>query len=156
MKPNQRFPDDILPEFRESKGLRIRAGTGAHRFIGIWFVMVKDRVFVRSWSIEPRGWYRMFLEESRGAVQIANREIAVRAVRMRDKRMRDAVDRAYLEKYNTAGAIKYARDLGSAESRATTLELKPLAPIIRIDTYKSPRLTCTCPRPSPYLRLRVS
>jgi hypothetical protein len=91
--------------------------------------MVKDRAFVRSWSVKPRGRYQTFLEESRGAVQIANREIAVRAVRTQDKRVRDAVDRAYLEKYNTAGAIKYARNLGSAESRATTLELKPLAPI---------------------------
>ena len=42
---------------------------------------------------------------------------------------RDAVDRAYLDKYNTLGAIKYARDLGSRKSRATTLELKPLASI---------------------------
>ena len=83
MKANQRFSDDILAEFRENKGLRIRAGTGTHRFICIRFVMVKDRVFVRSWSVKPRGWYRAFLEESRGTVQIANREIAVRAVRSR-------------------------------------------------------------------------
>jgi hypothetical protein len=131
VKVNQRFSDDILADFRENKGLRIRAGTGAHRFIGIWVVVVNDRVFVRSWSVKPRGWYRTFLEESRGAVQIANREIAVCAVRTRGKRVRDAVDRAYLDKYNTAGAIKYARDLGSAKSRATTLELKPFAPVRR-------------------------
>ena len=43
--------------------------------------------------------------------------------------MRDAVDRAYLDKYNAPGAIKYARDLGSAQSRATTLELRPFARI---------------------------
>jgi hypothetical protein len=127
----QRFSDDILNEFRESKGLRIRAGTGPHRLIGIWVVVVDDRVFVRSWSVKPRGWYRTFLEEARGTVQIADREIAVRAVRTQDKRVRDAVDRAYLEKYNTPGAVKYARDLGSAKSRATTLELRPFAPISR-------------------------
>jgi hypothetical protein len=73
----------------------------------------------------------MFLEEPRGTVQIADREIAVGAVRTRDKRLRDAVDRAYLEKYNPRGAIKYAKDLGSAQSRATTLELRPFAPITR-------------------------
>ena len=131
VKAKQRFSDDILAVFRESKGLRIRVGTGPHRFIGIWVVVVNDRVFVRSWSVKPRGWYRMFLEEPCGSVQIADREIAVRAVRTRDKRLRDAVDRAYLEKYNTRGAIKYARDLGSAKSRATTLELRPFAPISR-------------------------
>jgi hypothetical protein len=118
VKAKQRFSEDIVAEFRRSKGLRIRAGTRPHRFIGIWVVVVNDRVFVRSWSVKPRGWYRMFLEEPRGTVQIADREIAVRAVRTRDKRLRDAVDHAYLEKYNTRGAIKYARDLGSAKSRA--------------------------------------
>ena len=127
VKAKRRFPSDVLAEFRQSKGLRIRAGTGRHRFIGIWFVVVDDGVFVRSWSIEPCGWYRTFLEEPRGTVQIAKREIAVRAVRTRDKQVRDAVDRAYLDKYNTRGAIKYARDLRSAQSRATTLELRPFA-----------------------------
>ena len=128
MKAKQHFSDDILADFRERKGLRIRAGTGLHRFIGIWVVVVNDRVFVRAWSIKPRGWFRTLLEQPRGTVQIAEREIAVRAARTRDKRLRDAVDRAYLDKYNTRGAIKYAKDLGSAGSRATTLELRPLAP----------------------------
>lgn len=88
---------------------------------------VKDRVFVRSWSVKPRGWYRTFLKEPRGTVQVAGFEMAVRAVRIRDERLRDAVDRAYLEKYNKAGALKYARDLGSAKSRGTTTELVPLS-----------------------------
>jgi len=131
VKAKQRFSEDIVAEFRRSKGLRIRAGTRPHRFIGIWVVVVNDRVFVRSWSIKLRGWYRMFLGEPRGTVKIADREIAVRAVRTRDKRLRDAVDRAYREKYNTRGAITYAKDLGSAKSRATTLELRPFAPISR-------------------------
>ena len=130
-KVKQRFSDDLLADFHRSNGLRIRAGTGRHRFIGIWFVVVNDRVFVRSWSVKPQGWYHAFLDESRGSVQIADREIAVRAVRIRDKRVKDAVDRAYLDKYSTAGAIQYARDLGSAKSRATTLELKPFTPINR-------------------------
>jgi len=125
VKAKQHFSDDILADFRERKGVRIRAGTGPHRFIGIWVVVVNDRVFVRSWSVKPRGWFRTFLEQPRGTVQIAEREIKIRAVRARDKRLRDAVDRAYLDKYNSRGAIKYARDLGSAKSRATTLELRP-------------------------------
>jgi len=103
VKAKQHFSDDILADFRERKGLRIRAGTGLHRFIGIWVVVVNDRVFVRSWSVKPGGWFRTFLEQPRGTVQIAEREIAVRAVRTRDKRLRDAVDRAYLDKYTTRG-----------------------------------------------------
>ena len=62
-----------------------------------------------------------------GTVRIAEREIAIRVVKTRDKRIRDAIDRAYLAKYNTPGAIKYAKDLGNTKSRATTLELRPFA-----------------------------
>jgi hypothetical protein len=125
MKAKRHFPDDILAVLRKSKGIRIRAGNGQHRFIGIWVVVVKDRAFVRSWSVKPKGWYRTFLKEPRGTVQVADFEIAVRAVPIRGEPLRDAIDRAYLEKYSSAGAVKYARDLGSVKSRATTIELVP-------------------------------
>jgi len=46
--------------------LAIRAGTEPHRFIGIWAVVVDGRVFVRSWSLKPRSWYRTFREDPVG------------------------------------------------------------------------------------------
>src|SRR5258708_4276192 len=103
MKAKRHFSGDILAVLRKSKGLRVRAGTGRHRFIGIWFVVVNGRVLVRSWSVKPKGWYKTFLKEPIGSIQIADCEIKVSAVRTRSKSLRDAVDRAYLEKYNTAG-----------------------------------------------------
>jgi hypothetical protein len=127
-KRPKHFSAEILTALHKGKSLRIRAGTGDHRFIGIWVVVVRDRVFVRSWSVKPEGWYRTFLAESRGTVLIKDRDIVVRAAPIRDKRVLDAIDSAYQEKYNTPGAIKYARDLGSAQSRAATLELTPLPP----------------------------
>ncbi len=126
MKANRRFPDDVLSAIRGGKIIGLRAGSQPHRFIGIWAVVVEGRVFVRSWSLKPRSWYRTFLEEPRGAINVDGREISVRAVRTRSERLKEAVDRAYLEKYNTPGSIKYARDLGGAKSRATTTELVPL------------------------------
>ncbi len=93
MKGKRQFPDDILAVLREAKGLRIRAGTSQHRFIGIWVVVVKDRAFIRSWSVKPNGWYRTFLKDPCGAIQVADHEIAVRAVRIRDERLRDAYSR---------------------------------------------------------------
>ena len=125
MKGKIRFSDEVLAILGERKGLRICAGSGPHRFIGIWVVVVRDRVFVWSWSVKEKGWYRTFLKEPRGAIQVADREIGVRALRTRDAGLRDAIDRAYLEKYNTPGALKCAKDLGSAKSRATTIELVP-------------------------------
>jgi hypothetical protein len=125
MRAGRRFTSKTVAAVRNEKMLRIRAGTGAHRFIGIWAVVVDRRVFVRSWSVRAHGWYRTFLEEPRGAIQVGGREIPVRAVVTRSVRLKDAVDQAYLQKYQTPGSIKYARDLGRMRCRATTTELVP-------------------------------
>jgi hypothetical protein len=125
MGAQQRFPGDTLAAIRDAKILRIRAGTAGHRFIGIWAVVVDRRVFVRSWSVSADGWYRAFRARPRGAIQLGARRISVRAVHTRSARLLDAVDRAYLEKYQTPGSIEYARDLARPESRATTTELVP-------------------------------
>ena len=126
MKARPGFTDDIVAAIRNGKILGIRAGSQAHRFIGIWAVVVEGRVFVRSWSLKPRSWYRSFLEEPRGTINVDGRELAVRAVRTRSERLKDAIDQAYLEKYKTPGSIKYARDMGRKKSRDTTTELVPL------------------------------
>jgi hypothetical protein len=126
MKAKRRFPDEVLAAIRKSKILGLRAGSQPHRFIGLWVVVVEGRVFVRSWGVTPHGWYYAFLEEPRGVLQIAGQEIPIRAVRTRSERLKDVVDRAYREKYNTPGAIKYVRDLTRAKSKATTTELAPL------------------------------
>jgi hypothetical protein len=79
--------------------------------------------------VKRNGWYRTFLKEPRGTIQVADYEIAVHAKHIESERLRDAIDRAYLEKYNTAGALRYARELGRAKCRATTIELVPLPSI---------------------------
>ena len=123
MKAKEGFSGDLPAALGKSKILRIRAGTRSHRFIGIWFVVVEDRVIVRSWSLKPAGWYRTFLCEPQGAIQLGKSEIAVRAKPVKNERLRHAVDRAYLEKYNSPGSLKYARDLAQPKCRATTTEL---------------------------------
>jgi hypothetical protein len=126
MKAKRAFTKDILAAIRDGKIIGIRAGTQPHRFIGIWAVVVERRVFVRSWSLKSRSWYRTFLEEPHGTIQVLDQEIPVRAVQTRSERLKQAVSKAYLEKYHTPGSIKYAQDMGRAKSRATTTELLPL------------------------------
>jgi hypothetical protein len=123
--PRRRFDDELLARIHEGKYLGIRAGAAPHRIIGIWVVVVRARVFVRSWSLKPRSWWRTFLEDPRGVIVVGKETIPVRAVRTRSDRLKDEVDRAYLAKYNTPASLKYARDLGRAKSRATTTELVP-------------------------------
>src|SRR5215469_8211615 len=122
MNASRRLPDEVLNVLKTSKGIRVRAGTSKHRFIGIWFVMIAGRIFARSWSVKPDGWYHTFLKKRGGAIQVAKTEIAVRVVRTRSKSLKDTVDRAYLEKYTSGGEVKYAKDLITEKSRATTVE----------------------------------
>lgn len=122
----KRLPADIVAAIRDGKILGIRAGTQPHRIIGIWAVVVEGRVFVRSWSLKTRSWWRTFQEDPEGIIQVGEQQLPVRAVSTRSDRLKDAVDRAYLEKYNTKGSIQYAKDMGSEKSRATTTELVPL------------------------------
>ena len=124
--PARRFDARVLDAIRTANILGIHAGPKPHRVIGIWAVVVERRVFVRSWSLKPRSWYRTFLEEPRGTIHIGRRKIAVRAVQTRSERLKAAVDRAYLEKYTSPGSVKFARDLGRPKSRRTTTELVPL------------------------------
>lgn len=125
MTARSRFPPDVVAAIRDGKILGIRAGDEGHRIIGIWAVVVEGRVFVRSWSLKPRSWYRTFLETPRGIIQVGERQIPVRAVRTRSERLKAAIDRAYLAKFHTPGSIKFARDLGRKRSRDTTTELAP-------------------------------
>ena len=125
MSTPRRFPADIVDAIRKCQVLGVRAGTGTHRIIGIWAVVVEGRVFVRSWSVKPDGWYETFRKEPQGTIAIEGRELPARAVQTRSERLKDAVDQAYHAKYQTKGALKYVRDLCEPKSRATTTELVP-------------------------------
>ena len=124
-RASRRFAPKLVAAIRDGKILGIRAGMAPHRVIGIWAVVVEGRVFVRSWTRKPRSWWRTFLEDPRGVIAVSGRVVPVRAVQTRSERLKDAVDQAYLDKYDTPGSIRYARDLGRAKSRGTTTELVP-------------------------------
>lgn len=121
-----RFADDVVALLHKGKILGIRAGSEPHRFIGVWMVVVDGRLFIRSWSLKLRSWYRTFLVDPRGAITVEGREFAVRAVQTRSERIKDAVSKAYAAKYNTPASKKYVRDLSGARSRGTTTELVPV------------------------------
>jgi hypothetical protein len=123
---SDRFPRSVVDAIREAKILGIRAGTKPHRIIGIWAVVVEGRVFVRSCSLKPRSWYRTFLEEPQGIIEVNGRQIRVRAIFTRSERMKDAVEDAYAEKFNTPGAQHFVRGFRVKKRRDTNTELVPL------------------------------
>ena len=123
MPARRPLPSSIVRAIDESSILGVRAGAhSVHRFIGIWPVVIEGRVFARSWTLKPGGWYRRFREDPLGAIQVGTRTVRVRAVPVRSERLRDAVERAYAEKYPTPGSRKYVRGFRAPRRRETTIE----------------------------------
>jgi len=125
MKP-KRFSKTVVEAIDAAKILGIRAGTEPHRIIGIWVVVVEGRVFVRSYSLKERSWYRTFLEEPRGVIEVNGKQMKVRPVFTRSERLKKLVDRAYAEKYNTPGSLQFVKGFRLKKRRDTTTELVPL------------------------------
>ena len=120
-----RLPANVVTWIAKSKILGIRAGRRPHRIIGIWVVVVEHRVFVRSWSMKERSWWRTFLEDPTGIIEVDGKKIPIRTVRTRSERLKDAVDEAYAAKYNTPGSLQYVKDFRAKKRRDTTTELVP-------------------------------
>lgn len=126
MGSQNRFSGDILAAIQKDKIFGIRAGRDStHRVVGIWAVVVEGRVFVRSWSMKPRSWWRTFLEDPYGYLFIEEKEFPVRAIRTRSERLKDLVSAAYRQKYDTPGSIQYVKEMSRGNSRNTTIELVP-------------------------------
>lgn len=93
--------------------------------MGVWAVVVAGRVYARSWTRKPGGWYHTFLDDPRGTLEVGRRRVRVRAVRRRDPRVWAAVEQAYAAKYPTPGSRRYVRGFRSAGRRETTMEFVP-------------------------------
>jgi hypothetical protein len=117
------LPATVVAAIDTAKILGIRAGARSdHRFVGVWPVVVNGRVFVRSWTVKPEGWYRTFLADPLGVLQVGERQVRIRARPVTSERLLTAIEKAYAEKYDTPGSLKYVRGFRTARRRATTTE----------------------------------
>ena len=124
MSKKTTFADAMVETLNGAKILGVRAGT-EHRYTGVWVVVVEGRVFVRSWNDKPTGWFRSFINQSSGTIQVGKLEIPVRAKLPRSARIRDAVTLAFAEKYNTKGSQKWVEGFAEPTRVLTTLEFIP-------------------------------
>ena len=104
---SKRFPKQIVEAIDAAKILGIRAGTKPHRMIGIWVVVVEGRVFVRSYSLKERSWYRTFLEEPRGIIEVNGKRLKVRPVFTRSERLKKLVESRLRGKIQHAGLTSF-------------------------------------------------
>ncbi len=124
MPENAKFPDAVIDAFESAKIIGVRSGT-RHAFTGVWVVVVGGRVFARSWSDKPTGWFRAFRREADGTVQVGALELPVRARFTRSGRTLGAVTRALAQKYNTKGSRKWVEGFAEPARELTTLEFVP-------------------------------
>jgi hypothetical protein len=106
-----------------TKYMKIRCGD--HRHIHVWVVVHNGRVFVRPWNDKKNGWFRAFLSDPNGSIEIDGKDVPVRARLVKSASVNDAICRAYGEKYTTKSNEKYVRGFAAAKRRANTLELTP-------------------------------
>ncbi len=116
--------DSVVEAARKAKILGVRAGT-EHRYTAVWVVVVENRIFARSWSDKPTGWFRAFKKQPSGTIQIGELEVPVRAKTVRSARIRDAVTAAFGEKYNTKGSRKWVEGFAEPERVVNTIEFIP-------------------------------
>jgi hypothetical protein len=120
----RRFSRTVLASIDRTRMIGIRSGR-EHRFTWVWVVVIKDRVFIRSWNDKPTGWFRAFGDEPLGAIRIGEREVAVRARQARGEGLMKAIESAYAEKYTTPASIRYVRGFKSPRRRKATMEIRP-------------------------------
>jgi hypothetical protein len=125
MAAARRLTRPVVAALETAKIIGLRAGLEPHRFLGVWVVVVDGRAFVRPWYNAAHGWYRAFLDEPRGFLQVGERQLPIRMVRCRGERLLDAIDAAYAEKYPTPASRKWVRGFRTPRRRATTLEIGP-------------------------------
>jgi hypothetical protein len=122
----KRLSRPLIAAADEAGIMGIRAGAKSdHRFIGVWPIVVDGRLFARSWTSTKDGWYRTFLEDPLGVIQVGDREVRIRAIRVKSERLRDKVEDAYAEKYDTKASQKYVKGFRTHRRRETTTEFVP-------------------------------
>lgn len=122
----RRLPARLAAAADAASILGIRAGAGsAHRFVGVWPIVVEGRLFARSWTVRPGGWFDTFLRDPVGVITIGEREVRIRAVRVRSERLKDAIEAGYATKYDTKASRKYVVGFRRQRRRDATIEFVP-------------------------------
>lgn len=124
MPKTDTFAGDVVEAFNKAKIIGVRAGT-EHKYTGVWVVVVDRRVFARSWSDKPTGWFQAFRKQPSGMVQVGDLEVPVRGKVVRSARTRDAVTAAFGEKYPTKGSRRWVEGFAEPERAVNTIEFIP-------------------------------
>jgi hypothetical protein len=105
----------------------VRAGKDRDKFTGIWMVVVKDRIFGRSYYGAERSWYTTLLNGENGDIKCGKEIVPIRGLKPADINIiNKAINKAYEKKYLVkAYNKKWTDGLAEPERVARTMEFIP-------------------------------
>jgi len=96
----KKFSKAFLKCINETQITSVRVGKGREKFTGIWMVVVKDRIFGRSYYGADRSWYTALLNGDNGDIKCGNEILPVKGLKPADiKAITKAINKAYEKKY---------------------------------------------------------
>jgi hypothetical protein len=120
----KKFSTAFLKCINDTQITSVRAGKGRDKFTGIWMVVVKDRIFGRSYSGAERSWYTALLNGDDGDIKCGKEIIPVKGLKPADiNTITKAINKAYEKKYLVkAYNKKWVDGLCEPERVARTME----------------------------------
>ena len=124
----KKFSKAFLKCISETQITSVRVGKGRDKFTGIWMVVVKDRIFGRSYYGAERSWYTALLSEGNGDIKCGKEIVPVKGVKPKDiKTITKAINKAYEKKYLIKTFNKKWTDgLAEPERVARTMDFIPV------------------------------
>jgi hypothetical protein len=123
----KKFSKAFLKCISETQITSVRVGIGRNKFTGIWMVVVKDRIFGRSYYGAERSWFTALLNGDNGEIKCGKEIIPVKGVKPADiDAINKAINKAYEKKYLIkAFNKKWTDGLAEPERVARTMEFLP-------------------------------
>ena len=124
----KKFSKAFLKCINETQITSVRAGKDREKFTGIWMVVVKGRIFGRSYYGAERSWYTALLKDGIGEIKCGDEIIPVKGLKPADIRTNNkAINKAYEKKYLVKAHNKIWVDgLAAPERVARTMEFIPV------------------------------
>jgi hypothetical protein len=124
----KKFSEAFLKCINETQITSVRVGKDRDKFTGIWMVVVKERIFGRSYYGADRSWYTALLNGGKGEIMCGNEIIPVKGLKPADiSTINKAINKAYEKKYLVKAHNKIWVDgLAAPERAARTMEFIPV------------------------------
>jgi hypothetical protein len=124
----KKFSKTFLKCINETQITSVRAGKGREKFTGIWMVVVKDRIFGRSYNLSDRSWYTALLNGDNGDITCGKEILPVKGSKPADiNTFTKAINNAYKKKYLIKTYNKkWVDGLCEPERVAKTMEFIPV------------------------------